>query len=364
MKKTTQYYGLVNRKRVIATLEAKALITGFRWTRPGKIRQGFIKKNGENGDFLYYFLTEPVTICDVDGREKLTIRTSYFEQDRITPHKQSAFGVWCDGLAGTYHGKKSRNWEQECLTLKEIIAILNAGFAFAPGLFTPRAGKSHRRGDYCQRRQIILFDADEWTDQCPAPADLNALVEQYPDLATDFYWVGESISSRSSLKPELRCRLMLVLPKPIRKGQSDLWETVVKAITDKYPFIAKGVGIDKVRASFGNARPECENRVLGGRGSLNTFSDWQHIASEKQAKAEALRLETERIKKERQERLDKDNALKTELKRRGHAVVENVDPLVAFCDADPASLLTELGLATHLSGNGLELERLKSGAVI
>ena len=83
--------------------------------------------------------------------------------------------------------------------------------------------------------------------------------------------------------------------------------------------------------------------------SLDTFSDWKHIASEKQAKAEALRLETERIKTERQERLDKDNALKTELKRRGHAVVENVDPLVAFCDADPASLLTELGLATHLS---------------
>ena len=348
---TTKYYGLVNRKHVIATLEAKALITGFRWIRPDKISNGFVENHGKKGNFLYYTLTEPVTIRDVDGREKDTIRTCYLEKDRKTPHKQSAFGVWCDGLAGRYHGKKSRNWQQERLTLKEIIAVLNTGSAFAPGLFNPPAGESYRSGAYCEERQIILFDADEWTDQCPAPADLNALVEQYPDLATDFYWVGESISSRSSLKPELRCRLMLVLPKSIRKGQSDLWETVVKAITDKYPFIAKGVGIDKVRASFGNARPECENTVLGGIISPDTFSDWKHIASEKQAKAEVLRLETERIKKERQERRDKDNKVKTELKRCGHAVVENVDPIWAFCDADPASLLTELGLASHLSGN-------------
>ena len=346
-----KYHGLVNRKRVIATLEDKALITGFRWTRPGKIRQGFTKKNGKNGDFLYYSLTEPVTICDVDGREKLTIRTSYFEQDRITPHKQSAFGVRCDGLAGAYHGRKSRNWQQEYLTLTEIIEVLNAGYAFAPGLFNPPAGESYRSGDYCLYRYILQLDGDEWTDECPAPADLDGLVARYPDLATDFYWVGESISSRSSLKPELRTRLILVLPKPIYKGQTELWESVVDWAVTKYPFIARGVGIDKVRLSFGNARPECENRVLGGIISPDTFSEWERIASEKAAKAEALRLENERKKAESKERRDKDNKVKTELKRRGHAVVENVDPLVAFCEADPVSLLTELGLATHLSDN-------------
>ena len=105
---------------------------------------------------------------------------------------------------------------------------------------------------------------------------------------------------------------MLVLPKPIYKGETDLWETAVDWAVGKYPFIAHGVGIDKVRLSFGNARSECENRVLGGLVSLDTFSDWVRIASEKQAKAEQLRLETERQKKETQARRDKDTAVRVE----------------------------------------------------
>ena len=144
---------------------------------------------------------------------------------------------------------------------------------------------------------------------------------------------------------------MLVPPKPIYKGQPELWETVIDAIVSKYPFIARGVGIDKVRLSFGNARPDCDNRVLGGLVSLDTFSEWEGIASENQAKAEALRLETERIKTERKECRDKDNADRVELKKRGHTVAENIEPIRAFCDTtDPATLLTELG-TTHLSGN-------------
>ena len=347
----TKYPGLVNRKRVIATLEDKANITGFRWLQPDKIQQGLVEKRNKKGDFLYYSLVEPVHILDVDGREKVTIKTSYYKQDSETPHKQAAVGVWVEGLASAYHGRKSSNWVKEYLTLTEIIEVLNTGYAFAPGLFSAPKGKSARSAAYCEHRQIILFDGDEWTDECPAPPNLDALLALYPDIATDFYWIGESISSRSSLKPEIRTRLMLVLPKPIYKGQSELWETTIDAVVSKYPFIARGVGVDKVRLSFGNARSECENRVLGGMVSLDTFSEWTRVASEKAAKAEELRLTEERIKAERKEHRDKDNVVKNELKRLGHAVVENVDPLVAFCEADPASLLVELGLASHLSGN-------------
>ena len=357
----TKYPGLVNRKRVITTLEDKANITGFRWSQPDKIQQGFVEKRSKKGDLLYYSLTKTVTICDVDGREKVTKKTSFYKQDRKTPHKQAVIGVWVDGLASTYHGRKSRNWTQEYLTLSEIIDTLNAGYAFAPGLFSSPEGESARSAEYCEHRQIILFDGDEWTDECHAPADFDGLLARYPDLSKDFYWVGESIRSRSSLKPELRTRLMLVLPKPIRKGEAELWESVVDWAVDKYPFIARGVGIDKVRLSFGNARSDCENRVLGGMISLDTFSEWQQVASEKQAKAEALRLETESRKAENKVRRDKNNAVKNELKRRGHAVVENVDPLVAFCETDSASLLAELG-ATHLHGNTWKLARKQSWA--
>ena len=343
--------GLVNRKRIIATLEDKANITGFRWMRPETIPKGFVENRSKNGAFLSYQLTLPVTIRDVDGRDKHTIRTSYYEADKRTQNRKTEIGVWVDGLAGAYHGRLSRNWTQEHLTLAEIIDVLNAGFAFAPGRFNPPAGESHRSGDYCEHRQMILLDGDEWTPEHPAPRDLDDFLNRYPSLIKDFFWIGESISSRTQLKPEFRSRLKLVLPDPIRKGDDHLWETVIDAIVDKYPFIARGVGIDKVRLSFGNARPECENRVLGGIVSRDTFAQWEQIASEKQAETEALRIEAEKQKAENEERRAEKNALQSKLKARGYAIAENKDPIREYCEVNPESLLIDQGFATRLSGN-------------
>ena len=343
--------GLVNRRRVIATLEDKANITGYRWTRSQKIPERFQENRSKNGTFLHYAVTRPVTIQDVDGKEKQTTRTTYYAEDKRTRLLKPAplIGEWVDGLAGHYHGRRSLNWKQENLTLDEIIAVLNAGYAFAPGFYNPPAGESRRSANYCEHRQIILFDGDEWTEQHPASVNFDEMLSKYPDLAKDFYWIGESISSRSSLKPELRTRLMLVLPEPIRKGETDLWETAIGWVVTKYPFIARGVGIDKVRLSFGNARPECENRVLGGVISQETFAEWQQIASAKQAKAEALCIEAEKQKAECKERREKDNALKTKLQSRGYILTENKDPIREFCEVEPARLLVDLGLATQLS---------------
>ena len=349
---SVSFHGLVNRKRVIATLEDKANVTGFVWTRPKAIPKGFAERHNAKGQFLDYKVTEPITIQDVDGREKHTTRTSFFDTDKKEKNKPAPFiGEWVDGLAGEYHGRLSRNWQRERRTLTEIIDVLNAGYAVAPGLFAPPAGASHRTGDFCEERQIVLFDGDEWTDEHPAPINLDTLIRRYPDVVKDFYWIGESISSHSSLKPELRTRLMLVLPNPIYKGQSELWETVIDAIVRKYPFIARGVGIDKVRLSFGNARSDCENRILGGRVSPEMFSDWDRIASEKQASAAAEHRENEQRQKERQKQSQQREAIRTELSRRGHTLVDGKDPLVAFCETDAAGLLQDLGLASPLSGN-------------
>ena len=288
---------LVNRKRVIATAEDKANITGYQWTRPQTMPPGFVEKRNAKGDFLYYTRTEPVTIQDVDGLPKHTIKTSFYESDQQTlkDTPKPAFGVWVDGLAGAYHGKLSRHWMQDHQTLQAIIDNLNSGFAIAPGLFNPPENESIRSGDFCESRQLILFDADEWTEAHPAPRNLDNFLTRYPTLINDFYWIGESISSRTILKPEFRARLMLVLPEPIGKGDDDLWQTAIDAIVTKYPFVARGVGIDKVRLSFGNARAECENRILGGFLSTENFGQWKQIASESQAKAEAVKgIETEK----------------------------------------------------------------------
>ena len=343
---------LVNRTRVIATAEDKANITGFQWTRPRSIPKAFVEKRNKKGDFLYYTLTEPVTIQDVDGREKHTVKTSYFEADKRTPKEtpKTALGVWVDGLAGKYHGSKSRNWKQEQLTLASVIDALNNGFAIAPGLFRQPDGESFRSGDSIQHRNFLLLDGDEWTPEHPPPRDLDDFLHRYPDLQTDFYWIGESISSRTQLKPELRTRLMLVLPVPIYKEQTHLWQTVIDGIVEKYPFIARGVGIDKVRLSFGNARSESENRCLGGVISHETFSQWQGIASEKQAKEKELQAEEEKQKAESAARREQDSALKSKLQSRGHTFSESKDPIREFCEVNTERLLIDLGLATQLTG--------------
>ena len=344
---------LVNRKRVIATAEDKANITGYHWTRPKVIPQGFVERRNTKGGFLDYTLTEPVTIQDVDGRAKHTIKTSFFQADKRTLKEKPkpAFGEWVDGLAGKYNGRKSRNWYQEQLTLTEIINELNSGFAIAPGLFNPRENESKRSAEHILHRLIILLDGDDWTPEHPAPASLDELIKRYPDISNDFYWVGESINSRTHLKPELRTRLMLVLPEPIHKGETDLWQTVIDAVVSKYPFIARGVGIDKVRLSFGNARPESENRILGGVVSHETFTLWKQIASESQAKAEQLRVETEKQTAENAARRAEKSAITTELKRRGHTIAENKDPIREFCEVNAETVLLDNGLATRLSGN-------------
>ena len=344
---------LVNRKRVIATLEDKANVTGFQWTLPETIPPGFVEKRNAKGNFLYYTLTEPVTIRDVDGRNKQTIKTTFYEADKRTlkDTPKPAFGVHIEGLAGAYHGKLSRHWKQEHLTLSAIIDNLISGFAIAPGLFNSPKNASFRSGNYCEHRQIILFDADEWTEAHPAPLNLDNFLTRYPTLINDFYWIGESISSRTSLKPEFRARLMLVLPEPIGKGDDSLWETAIDAIVTKYPFIARGVGIDKVRLSFGNARPECENRVLDSFLSSEIFGQWKQIASEKQAKAETDRIEADHKKTEREAHRTQKNALKTKLAKRGYAVEDNKDPIRVFCEVNAETLLIDNGLASRLSGN-------------
>ena len=72
--------------------------------------------------------------------------------------------------------------------------------------------------------------------------------------------------------------------------------------------------------------------------------------SQNQAKAEALRIEAEKQRAEREARREKNNALKTKLKTLGYDLTENKDPIREFCDVDAARLLGELRLANHLSG--------------
>ena len=101
-KVKTKFHGLVNRKRVIATAEDKANITDFRFIRPQVIPQGFVEKRNKKGDFLYYTLTEPVTIRDVDGREKHSNFCSNVDAVVTFGKKIIWQGVWNAGSGNPY----------------------------------------------------------------------------------------------------------------------------------------------------------------------------------------------------------------------------------------------------------------------
>lgn len=348
-----RFHCLANYQRIIATTRDKAEITGNSWEFPRlkDFEYGWHPDYNRKGEQIGYKFIIKIEIEDVNGRIYETIFTEFYNLKR-EPRTDPQIGYYRQGLASRYHGTKSRNWTPECLTVGEIISKLNEGYAIAPGYFVPPAGESRRSAAYCLHREFTLFDGDVWTPEHPAPEDLDGLLRRYPHLCDDFYWLGESISSRSPMKPELRTRLMRVLPTPIYKGEDFLWDTFIDSTVEKSPFVARGVGIDKVRLSFGNARPESEDRVLGGTVSFDTFAEMREVANKKQAKAVAVAKHNERKKLERKKRRERDNALKKELNRRGYDYdTDSQDPIWEFCEVNPASLLLEWNLATHLEGD-------------
>lgn len=346
-----RFYGLVNKKRKINTLEAKANITGYKWIVPNNFTADFSERRDKRNKFLYYEQTSITHIRDVDGIIKQTIKTEYFDVDKRTRIKQEAIGVWQNGLAGSYHGRNSCNWKLEHLTLQEIITLLNTGFAFAPGYYEAADGTSLRTASACQYRDIILPDIDEWTPEHPAPQSFDELTYRYHDLLNDFYWIGESISSRSSLKPEMRFRGMLVLPEGISDPYE--WEATIDHLVGKYPFIARGVGMDKVRLSFGNARPECENKILGGQWNDEQTELCRKIAIEKKTLETQIKQQQEEKAAANRERRAQDTALENALKQKGiHVNTTGQSPVETFCNIPVPVLLETYGLATLL-GNGV-----------
>ena len=91
---------------------------------------------------------------------------------------------------------------------------------------------------------------------------------------------------------------------------------------------------------------------LDGIISEQRIENWKQTADEKQAQAE-LDAQAEKEQKERQAQArQQDQKVRTELQSRGYSLSEQpTDPIVEFCKADPATLLTNHGIATHLQGN-------------
>ena len=364
-----KFYCSINRQVCIMSLETKDRSGGFRWDlrKNDNIEMGKTERCDKKGQHIGYVQKRIVTIKDFDG-EKRTLRTDFFHLDGV-PTRQPTFGIYDDQLAGQYHGQNSKNWKSTQLTLNELIGLLDSGYAVAPGRFDPPAGKSRRTSEYQIYQRLILFDGDEWSAMCPAPMSLDELIERFPTLPDDFYWIGESISSRSSLKPKMRFRLLMVLPAPIFKEDSDAWECLVDDVLERYPFIASGPAIDRARASYGNGRDGIESRALGGIVSLHQLGKWFAAGREQQAEKARAEAEKEEQRKRGNEQARERGRIAAELKKRGHDTValpsDLDDPIQVYMKTDPAVELTRHRFASweyentwnwHESGPGRSFE--------
>ena len=317
---------LVNRQRCIKTLSDKAEITGFRFVRPSTLPDG----------------AEPFAVIDVNGKTHDTII-------KRNTNKKDEIGVYDENLAGIYHGRLSRHWKPETHTADGIIKILNAGYSVAPGLYDNPPDKSHRSGNYRAWTDVVLFDGDEWSDAHPAPESIDALIKKYPTLPDHFYWVAESISSRSSLKPYLNLRLMMVLPEPINRDDPWTWNALVEWVTDLYPFVAAGVAADKVRLSFGNARPDRSEHRFDKVLDIETLNTFRQNGAAALAKNVFAEIEKTKQSVNQTQRREKSERVTAELKAKGVEIPDTKDPLVAFNETDIESLLRGIG-CSHLKG--------------
>ena len=266
----TRYPCVVNSSIRIDTLEAKARCGGYYFIKPPARSLGrFDVKQG-------YEVRSPVTVLDVDGVLKPTLKTEFFNADG-TVRKKTAFGVY-RGDGWRFHGRLSCKWEPACLSAEEILGALGRGESITPGAFRVEDGLSRRSKHSIVSVGFLLMDLDDWSDAVPAPFSIDEYVSRYPLIAEEAAWIVESISSRSSLKPEMRFRVMFPLPFPLpvavdakgvplsvqdRDGRATFDAFILRQL-ETYPGLALGPSKDVVRLAYGNARADRLYREFGG----------------------------------------------------------------------------------------------------
>ena len=261
--KSKKYECSINRSFKIDTMEAKARAAGMVWKIPDGFEPSIEPVTVKGVDYDRH--TDFIEILDFDGEKKKTIVSRFYNKDGSPYNRQDEIGFWQDGLRGRFFGSKSRNFKPDILEFNEIIELLMNGYSVSPGLFDHKTAsdRSWRSIESLIHSGFCLFDGDAWKSDPnfdSPPQSYEDLLLVYPDIESDFSYIGESISSRSQLKPYLNLRLGVLLPEVItpkmngKKQSSPHWEEIVLYYGRKYPFIDYSVGSDQSRLSYGNAR--------------------------------------------------------------------------------------------------------------
>ena len=329
-----KYNASVNKSFCIKTLEDKANANRKSWHVPKNFKEQILpeitKKTGYQG---YNRHLDLITIRDFD-RNKQVVRSRFFNEDgTVYDKKQTTIGIdrttpIYSSYLKCFYGPKSSNFVPKLLTSDEIVQTFKDGYAIAPGLFNPDRDPngSYRSILALEKTQFFFLDGDKWSEIGWAPTSYDELFKEFPDMENDFFYIGESISSRSALKPYLNLRLGVLLPEPIvnskkkKKDRNDeFFNQVVLFYINKYPFCDESVGGDITRLSYGNARSDAMHKQFDNVMDLNDFKNCKKIANDvvkkeklefkKKKKLEARENNTNLGRKIKEERLVRENII-------------------------------------------------------
>lgn len=312
----------VNRIRPIKTLEDKAWALGYSFEVPKGFKEGWkIIKKKTVEYWAYYKL---IDLEDFDGTKKI-ISVRYYENKGDTlerPAPQSHYGLTLKYGASDFHGTESINYNPELLSPRDIRHEFSIGNTIAPGLFDPTRctkKKSYRSQEALVHVPFINFDGDEWDDLGKKYDSYEEFLIDYPDVESDFFYIGESISSRSPAKPWLNLRLGLLFPEPFPNDPDNgyeptkFYEQLALHYVQKYPFIATAVAVDTVRLSFGNGRSDVVHEVYPNVMPIDLYEDLKDRGRQQKVKEEKSLFTIEQRRKERKEKSEKRQATEKKL---------------------------------------------------
>lgn len=365
--KDLKLYCSVNKRKEINNLEDKANACGWLWLVP----RGFKPVEPDFKGTDRGIRKSLITIDDF-GEKKQTIKTEYVLKDGGF-YKDTEYGIYNNNLASNFHGSKSINFKPRQLTMTEIVRTLHYGYSISAGLYDAEkcSKKSWRSQESLQSIQFILFDGDKW-DVVEAPNSYEELAERYTDLQNDFFYIGESVSSRSDLKPELRFRFGLAFPEPIDCYHT--YQVIVEGYCKKYPFLDPKVATDMARLSFGNGREDVIEKQFDNIMNSELFDQCKKKGSRRQWKQNLEEQNKQKRIKDQQDlkKLEKE-LIDLNLLDKPEYDYEGQNPYTVFSETvDVAQCLIENGHITdlgngnynwHESGSGVSLKITNDGVI-
>ena len=174
------------------------------------------------------------------------------------------------------------NWEQANLSGEEWIAKLDAGQTIQPSKFTPQTNESFtHKIKYWESTHFVCGDGDKikgvefldtGEDKNPDGIELwtenGLLSEKFPELLTDAYAVGESVSSMLDTPLHRRFRLIFVFNEAITSEKH--YHQILLRIAEKFPIIPS-IERSPAQPVFGNAREGFKFHICGNILKLEDY---------------------------------------------------------------------------------------------